>query len=1007
MNERQPVDEDDFAKRLEQVELAAWKNEPKETNIRAVDDPDQREQLLAAARVIGMIHRVRKSKSGPSGEADIRETLADKLDTSRHQQIDDAMPDAAIDPETTLLGGTIPDKLGRFQIKRKLGQGGFGLIFLAIDPQLDREVALKVPRAEALVDSAVRARFLREAKAAGGLNHANIVPVFESGHIGPVCYIASAFCHGPSLGEWVLDHDQPVSPMVAAELLLTLADAVQHAHSRGIIHRDLKPDNVLVELEPNSQNRDQASRSTAAPLLRITDFGLARDLDDQSKLTQSGAVLGTPCFMSPEQTDSGFGEPGLGSDIYGLGAILYFLLCKVPPIGGSSLLDTIHKVQEQAPVPPGKIRPEIPRDLEAICLKCLEKQSRHRYQTASELQSDLLRFRDGLPVQARRPSTLDRALMWCRRRPAVSALAASLFVVLAISSVALGILLARSNSLKIISDANATLATESASLAIVERDRTRDALHAMTSDVAANWLGSRRELTTEQKAFLEHTVAFYQSFAAGNTDDPEEQFWVAQAEHRLAQLFSRLGQFDLALESADRAIELLEQIPAEWEPAEVGLELVDSLHDKDATLTQMGKIPDALPVAERAVEISRELFSANPEDIRAQNLLGEVTGNLGSRYQQLRRFDDALVAKTESVLIGEQLCVEQPLDTGAKRSLGIKSMNLGILLVNMRRLADARSRFDQSLEIREELAQSEPESAVYQFDLAFVIYNMAGLEIRSNNLEAAQTLAERSTQISPRLVEQNPMVEQYRRHLAASLGNQSAILNVGRRFEESETVLAELDSVVTRSVEDFPDVPAYLIFGANGKSSLATTLAEQGRYEEAIQNYDSVINLVQEMSEQSIEVSRARQMLEIALSGRATALGYVDRDDDAIADWDALLDVTHPLGKNTVWLCLATSLVKLGDIETALSEVDRVLAETMEQPEDQRDFRIFYNSACVYSLTSARTDKENESREYALRAIALLQQAVDAGLPTLANVRADPELEPLHAYAEYQALVQE
>ncbi len=302
-----------------------------------------------------------------------------------------------------------------------------------------------MPRHETLVDSSIRSRFLREAKAAGGLNHANIVPVFEAGHVGPVCYIASAFCQGPSLGQWVLDREQPVSPQIAAEWLMTLADAVQHAHSRGIIHRDLKPDNVLVELEADSEIGDHASESNAAPLLRITDFGLAKDLDDQSELTQSGSVLGTPSFMAPEQTDSNLGQPSHVVDIYGLGAILYFILCKIPPITGNSLLETIRNVQEQPPVPPRKIIPEIPRDLEAICLKCLEKQPRHRYQTASELQSDLLRFRDGLPVQARRPSSLDRALMWCRRRPAVSALAATLLVVMAVSSLALGSLLVRSN----------------------------------------------------------------------------------------------------------------------------------------------------------------------------------------------------------------------------------------------------------------------------------------------------------------------------------------------------------------------------------------------------------------------------------------------------------------------------------------------------------------------------------------------------------------------------------
>ena len=253
-------------------------------------------------------------------------------------------------------------------------------------------------------------------------------------------------------------------------------------------------------METELQTGDLQARPPKAPRLRITDFGLTRDLSVPSGMTRCGSVLGTPGYMSPEQTDSGAGSIGWATDIYGLGGILYFMLCRKPPIEGSSLLHTIKNVQQQQPVPPRSIRPDIPVDLESICLKCLEKRPRERYQSTSELQSDLLRFQAGLPVQARRPSPMDRALMWCRRRPAVSALAASLLIVLAFSSIALGFLLVHSNSLKSLSDRNATRAA-------VERDRSRQALQAMTSGLASNWLGAQRELTPEQRSFLEDTIS--------------------------------------------------------------------------------------------------------------------------------------------------------------------------------------------------------------------------------------------------------------------------------------------------------------------------------------------------------------------------------------------------------------------------------------------------------------------------------------------------------------------
>ncbi len=313
----------------------------------------------------------------------------------------------------------------------------------------------------------------------------------------------------------------------------------------------------------------------------------------------------------------------------------------------------------------------------------------------------------------------------------------------------------------------------------------------------------------------------------------------------------------------------------------------------------------------------------------------------------------------------------------------------------------------QFLEIRGERVELDRDSAVYQFDLAFVLHNLAGLEFRSNNLNEAESLAQRSPVIIRKLVQQNPLSEQYRRHLISSLGNQSAIFNVERKFEESKIALNDMITIAERSIRDFPNVPMYRILRANGSSSLAAALAEQGQYQEAIQYHDVAISQLREMIEHSINVVRATRMLETALYARATALGYVDRHDDAIADWDALIDVTRPDEVNTVWLCRATSLVKKRDIDTALAEVKRVLAETMELPKDKRDFRYFYNSACVYSLVSTRVDDDDKSREHALRAIQLLQQTIDAGLSPLANVRADPELEPLHSYPEHQAIVQE
>jgi serine/threonine protein kinase len=303
---------------------------------------------------------------------------------------------------------TLPSKLGRFQVRRELGRGAFGVVWLAHDPHLRRDVALKVPRAEALVSPEARERFLREARAAAGLDHPNVVPVYDAGEVGSVCYIASAYCPGTNLAAWLRQRDEPVPAREAAALVATLADGVEHAHGRGVVHRDLKPANVLLETGGGDD-----TNPTFLP--RITDFGLAKLLAVEpgwegeapaepratGAQTESGAIVGTPCYMAPEQAGGKSREVGPAADVYALGAILYEVLTGRPPFQGETVLDVLLQVRAQEPVPPGSLRAKMPRDLETICLKCLEKAPARRYPTARALADDLRRFLAGEPVQAR------------------------------------------------------------------------------------------------------------------------------------------------------------------------------------------------------------------------------------------------------------------------------------------------------------------------------------------------------------------------------------------------------------------------------------------------------------------------------------------------------------------------------------------------------------------------------------------------------------------------------
>ena len=311
--------------------------------------------------------------------------------------------------------------LGRFEFLEDLGAGGFGFVMRARDRVLGREVALKMPLPERLLAPGEVGRFLREARAAARLDHPSIVRVHDAGEIGPLGYfIASEFCPGPSLGRWLRAHPEPLPARLAAEWTAALSDAVQHAHDRGILHRDIKPDNVI--LAPAS--------GPGGFLPRLTDFGLAKLVEEVAEETRSEARAGTLTYMAPEQAAGRRGEVGVAADVYALGATLYEALTGRPPFRGETEAETLRLIAEAEPIAPRSLRPGLPRDLETICLKCLRKEPPRRYGSAADLRDDLRRFLEGRPILGRPASALDRAWGWARRRPGVAALMA-LVVILA------------------------------------------------------------------------------------------------------------------------------------------------------------------------------------------------------------------------------------------------------------------------------------------------------------------------------------------------------------------------------------------------------------------------------------------------------------------------------------------------------------------------------------------------------------------------------------------------
>jgi eukaryotic-like serine/threonine-protein kinase len=376
-----------------EVENQTSKGEPKSTAGAPGEPPGA--ALNASNDAKGAATHVFSEQSDPSTDSEPTANFAPS----------DELPgnDGSVDPGTRIR------YFGDYEIHGELGSGAMGIVYKARQISLNRTVAVKMIRAGALASEAELRRFQNEAEAIARLDHPQIVPIYEVGEHDGKRYFSMKLIGGPCLSRTLSSYT--VNPQDAAKLMVTTAEAVHHAHQRGILHRDLKPSNILLD-----QQRQP----------HVSDFGLARHIGGDDSLTESGAVLGTPAYMAPEQAAGSKMLVTTLSDVYGLGAVLYALLAGKPPFGGDSLMAMLDHVRQQQPVPPSRINPKVPRDLEIICLKCLDKDPQRRYPSAQAFGAELRRFLDGEPIQARPVSALEKGWRWCLRRPVIAGLTSAL-----------------------------------------------------------------------------------------------------------------------------------------------------------------------------------------------------------------------------------------------------------------------------------------------------------------------------------------------------------------------------------------------------------------------------------------------------------------------------------------------------------------------------------------------------------------------------------------------------
>ena len=305
----------------------------------------------------------------------------------------------------------IPRRLGRYELVDIVGVGAYGTVYKARDPELDRLVAIKIPRAGQVTSPGDMERFLREARSAARLRHPSIVSIHEVGQEAAVPYLVSEFVDGVSLAD-LLSTKRP-APREAAELVAAVADALQYAHDMGVVHRDIKPANIM--LDPHGKPR-------------LMDFGLAKRETGDVTMTIDGQILGTPAYMSPEQAKGESRRVDGRTDVYSLGVILYQLLTGELPFRGTTRM-LLQQVLNDEPRRPRSLSDQVPLDLETVCLRAMSKEPSGRYATARDMADDLRRYLHGEPIHARPISRTERALRWCRRNPIVAGLSAAVMLI--------------------------------------------------------------------------------------------------------------------------------------------------------------------------------------------------------------------------------------------------------------------------------------------------------------------------------------------------------------------------------------------------------------------------------------------------------------------------------------------------------------------------------------------------------------------------------------------------
>ena len=711
-------------------------------------------------------------------------------------------------------------RLGRYEILHELGRGAMGIVYSARQAGLDRTVALKVvpllggesgpsdcPGAPGVIN-----RFRNEAKAMAALQHPNIVQVFDVGVDGPIGHLAMELVDGGNLTDKITI--EPLDVQWVAQLMMRLARAVAYAHQRGVTHRDLKPANILL---------------TSAGDPKIADFGLARCCASDAGQTTSGGLVGTPSYMAPEQAA---GEPNIGpaADIYALGAILYELLTGKPPFSGASMLETLRRVLESRPTPPRQLRPSeppgssrrsVPRALETICLKCLEKEPARRYESADALAEDLRRFLAGEPILAVRTGPTRRLWSWCRRKPIIAGLAAALAV-----SVVAGFALvtwqwrlagqqrdtaergwAEAEQLR--GEADRQRASAAASLR-----QAHDAVHTYFTLVSDSTLLETPGMQPLRSQLLQSALDHYIRFQQSGRDSPALRVELAASYFRVAQLHHLNDRNDDSVAALRRGVEaarkLLQDPPDD--PA-FPQRLAGWAAGSGRRLHRYTKVPSdpraAGETLHATIGLWEEFAKRYPNIPEFRVDIATLSCLLGEMLYELKQYAEAEKSLRHAKAQFPPLLAQRPDASEWHAEHGRATLALGDALRAVDRQKEAEAALLESIDIFQRLADGPSKAPHHRALLASAIYHLGLLHNSEGHPEKADLQYQRATELFEGLVAQFPHVTSAREGAASVLISRGELLKKRGDVARARPVLTQAVTLLEQLNIEYPKKSTY------------------------------------------------------------------------------------------------------------------------------------------------------------------------------------------------------